>query len=87
MFIINLASGTQRSRLSDICHQYALCTTHYSLISNINCQEKTLISSFVSIQTFSYSRQQGKLKRGMSDDDVTVRPWLPFKKKMVTFLF
>ena len=24
---------------------------------------------------------QEKLKRGISDDDVRVRPWLPFKKK------
>ena len=27
-------------------------------------------------------KKQGKLKWGMSDDDVTVRPWLPFKKKI-----
>ena len=35
----------------------------------------------------NYDEKQGKLKRGMSDDDVTVMPWLPFNKKLVTFLF
>ena len=28
-----------------------------------------------------------KLKLGMADDDVTVLPWLLFKKNLVTFLF
>ena len=28
---------------------------------------------------------QGKLKQGMSDDDVTVQPWLPFKQNWWPF--
>ena len=29
---------------------------------------------------FFMEHRQGKLKRGMSNNDVTVHPWLPFKK-------
>ena len=32
------------------------------------------------LNTYLYSLGQGKLKQGMSDDDVVVRPWLPLKK-------
>ena len=35
----------------------------------------------------SLGKKQGKLKWGMSDDDDKLRPWHPFKIKMVTFLF
>ena len=42
--------------------------------------DRSHVLSQAEVSNKYYDRSQGKLKRGMSDDDVTIRPWLPFKK-------
>ncbi len=43
-----------------------LCSGGLPLLPNGGCQLQNLLGC-----------DQGKLKQGISDDDVTVRPWLP----------